>query len=138
MSKKDKQFVSPEMRESAHKIWLAGLGALAKAEEEGTKLFNNLVEAGEEFETRGKKRLRLVKGKIEKARDKAESTLDKLGDSFDDKVAAAVQRLGVPSRDEIQRLTKRVEELTTKVDQLKPAKAASRKRTTKKSSTSKS
>ena len=43
-----------DARESAHRIWLAGLGALAKAEEEGSKLFKNLVREGERYETAGK------------------------------------------------------------------------------------
>jgi poly(hydroxyalkanoate) granule-associated protein len=120
MAKKQQKKMYDDMRESAHKIWLAGLGALAKAEEEGSKVFHNLVEAGEEFEARGKKRFKLVKGKVQEAREAAGSQFEKLGDTFDDKVASAVQRLGVPSRDEIQRLTKRVEELTAKVDKLKP------------------
>jgi len=121
MAKKEQKKVYNDMRDSAHKIWLAGLGALAKAEEEGTKVFHNLVEAGEEFEARGKKRFTLVKGKVQEAREAAENQIEKLGDTFDDQVANAVQKLGVPSRDEIQRLTQRVEELTAKVDKIKPA-----------------
>lgn len=121
MAKKEQKKMYDDMRDSAHKIWLAGLGALAKAEEEGSKVFNSLVDAGEDFEARGKKRFKLVKGKMEEAREAAESQFEKLGDTFDNKVAGAVQRLGVPSRDEIQRLTKRVEELTAKVDKIKPA-----------------
>ncbi len=133
MADKQKQKVYDELRDSAHKIWLAGLGALAKAEEEGTKVFHSLVEAGEEFEARGKKRFTLVKGKVKEAREKAESTIEKLGDTFDERVAGALQRLGVPSRDEIQRLTKRVEELTAKVDRLKPrTKKATAKKTARK------
>ncbi len=121
MAKKQQKKVYDDMRDSAHKIWLAGLGALAKAEEEGTKVFNTLVEAGEEVEARGKKGFKLVKGKVTEAREAAGDQIDKLGGTFDNSVAAALQRLGVPSRDEIQRLTKRVEELTAKVDKIKPA-----------------
>jgi poly(hydroxyalkanoate) granule-associated protein len=121
MAKKQQKKMYDEMFDSAHKIWLAGLGALAKAEEEGSKVFHNLVEAGEDFEARGRKRFTLVKGKVQEAREAAEDQIEKLGDTFDDKVAKAVQKLGVPSRDEIQRLTKRVEELTAKVDKIKPA-----------------
>lgn len=123
--------IQAELKENAHKIWLAGLGALAKAEEEGSKVFNSLVEAGEDYEAQGKKRFTLVKGRMQEARERAESAVGKLGDTFDDKVAAAVQRLGVPSRDEIQRLTARVEELTAKVDQLKPKRRTTRARTKK-------
>ena len=133
MAKKQPK-VYDEVFDSAHKIWLAGLGALAMAEQEGTKVFHNLVEAGEEFEARGKKRFTLVKGKVQEAREVAEKEIGKLGETLDDKVANAVQKLGVPSRDEIQRLTKRVEELTVKVDKIKPApRARKTTRTAKKS-----
>ena len=111
--------VHEEIKASAHKIWLAGLGALAAAEEEGSKIFNTLVEKGEGYESRGKEELAKVKDKVEGAFGKAEGSWEKLGDAFDDRVARAVKRLGVPSSDEITNLTKRVEELTLKVDQLK-------------------
>lgn len=134
MAKKQQKKVYDEVLDSAHKIWLAGLGALAKAEEEGTKVFHNLVEAGEQFEARGKQRFTLVKGKVQEAREAAEKEIGKLGNTLDDQVANAVARLGVPSRDEIQRLTKRVEELTAKVDKIKPApRARKATRTAKKS-----
>ena len=115
--------VQEEIKESAHKIWLAGLGALAAAEEEGAKAFNNLVERGEAYESRGREELAKVKDKVEGAFSKAESSWEKLGDSFDDRVAGVVKKLGVPSREEITNLTDRVEELTKKVDQLKAGKA---------------
>jgi poly(hydroxyalkanoate) granule-associated protein len=118
--------VQEEIKESAHKIWLAGLGALAAAEEEGSKIFNTLVEKGEGYESRGKDELAKVKDKVEGAFGKAEGSWEKLGDAFDDKVAGAIKRLGVPSSDEITTLTKRVEELTLKVDQLKTGTAKSK------------
>lgn len=137
MAKKAK--LQDEVLESAHKVWLAGLGALSMAEQEGSKLFKTLVEKGEKFEVPGKKQLTKVQDSVEKGidsveeqiegvRDRAESTFGKLGKSFDAKVADTLQRLGVPSRMEIQKLTKRVEQLTKKVDELK--KPAPRKKTT--------
>ena len=118
--------VHEEIKESAHKIWLAGLGALAAAEEEGSKIFNTLVEKGEGYESRGKEELAKVKDKVEGAFGKAEGSWEKLGDAFDERVAGAVKRLGVPSSDEITQLTQRVEELTLKVDQLKTGTAKSK------------
>ena len=111
--------VQAEIKESVHRIWLAGLGALAAAEEEGAKVFNSLVERGEVYESRGKKELTKVKERVEGAIGKAESSWEKLGDSFDAKVAGTVERMGVPSREELETLTRRVEELTLKVDQLR-------------------
>jgi hypothetical protein len=51
---------------TAHSIWLAGLGALAVAEEEkGIKLFSHLVERGRDIEARG--RVKVIRGKITRA-----------------------------------------------------------------------
>lgn len=124
-----------ELKDNAHKIWLAGLGALQAAEEEGSKLFKNLVERGETFETRGRKRYTEVKDQVEdvteKAKDRAENTWEKVESRIDDAVTSALGRLGVPSRDEIATLTQRVEELTVVVEKLKPAKKAPAKATAK-------
>ncbi len=138
MSKKTKK-VQKDVIESAGKIWLAGLGALSVAEEEGGKLFKTLVKKGEGFEKRGKKRLEKVQNtveeKIEAAAGKADSAFGKIARGFDAKVANTLNKLGVPSRMEIRKLTRRVEQLTKTVDSLnkKPAaKAASKAQGTKK------
>lgn len=124
----DKKDFQSEVKDSAHKIWLAGLGALAAAEEEGSKLFKNLVERGEGFESKGRERYGDVKSSVgdaaEQAKDRVESTWDKVEGRLDEAVTGALGRLGVPSRDEIATLTQRVEELTAVVEQLKPAKKA--------------
>ncbi|HVT16995.1 MAG TPA: phasin family protein [Thermoanaerobaculia bacterium] len=106
-----------DLKESAHKIWLAGLGALAAAEEEGTKLFSRLVDRGRDVESRGKVEVDKAK---DKARDRAESAWENVGSKVDEAVTAALHRLGVPTRDEIRTLTQRVEELTAKVELLRP------------------
>ncbi len=131
----DTKEIREELGQTVHKIWLAGLGALSSAGEEGTKLFNNLVEKGEDYEKQGRQRFDDVRGKVEEAagsaRDRAGSTFSKIETKIDESVAAALARLGVPSRDEIATLTKRVEELTAVVEQLKPA---AKKTTAKKAS----
>jgi poly(hydroxyalkanoate) granule-associated protein len=43
-----------KIRESANQIWLAGLGAFSKAQQEGTKMFETLVEEGEKVQERTK------------------------------------------------------------------------------------
>ena len=128
----DKKDVQNEIKESVGKIWLAGLGALAAAEEEGSKLFKTLVEKGEKWESKGRETIHdvgdEVKEKVGEAKDKAASTWDSMGEKFDDALASALKRFGVPAREEIATLTRRVEELTTLVESLKqPKKAAAPK-----------
>jgi poly(hydroxyalkanoate) granule-associated protein len=106
-----------ELKESAHRIWLAGLGALASAGEEGTKVFDRLVDRGRDYETRGRE-------EAKKQYEGAKSTTDELWNTWsgklDEAVTSALHRMGVPSRDEIRNLTQRVEELNAKVEMLKP------------------
>lgn len=122
----DKKDVQNELKDSANKIWLAGLGALAAAEEEGSKLFKNLVAKGEEWENKGRQAFSSVredvKDAVGDAKDRASSTWGNLEGRLDEAVSNALQRFGVPSRDEIATLTRRVEELTALVEQLKQPK----------------
>ena len=120
MAKKKSEDVTKELRESAHRIWLAGLGAVAMAEEEGSKFLSTLVDKGEKYEARQRKQLDKVLRRVDDAKGKAGSTWGKVEDTIDKKVGEALKRMGVPTRSEINKLTKRVEELTLKVDQLKP------------------
>ena len=136
--KKEKE-MEKEIRETANKFWLAGLGAVSVAEEEGSKLFNTLVDKGSAFEK--KSRAQIVKvtdtvtDKVKDAKGVAEDTFDRMGKGLDEQVAETLGRLGVPTRDEIQKLTKRVEQLNRKMDQLKTRPAAKPRTTTAKKTT---
>ncbi|MFN7940354.1 MAG: phasin family protein [Thermoanaerobaculia bacterium] len=125
MAKKTAKEVQEQVKQSANKIWLAGLGALSVAEQEGGKLFHKLVKKGETYEARGKKQLDSVKGKVEKAagsaKERAGEVWEKVEDAWDERVASTLHRIGVPSKDEISHLTRRVEELTRMVAAKKPA-----------------
>lgn len=134
--------VQQELLDSAHKVWLAGLGALSTVGDEGNRLFKELVDKGREMEKRGRKqadsaasdfesRVKDVRGRVESgvrdAKGRVEKGVEGLWEAVDDRVTDVLHRLGVPSRDEIKALTRRVEELNTKIDHLrgdKPAAAA--------------
>jgi poly(hydroxyalkanoate) granule-associated protein len=126
-----------DVRESAHKIWLAGLGALAVTEEEGSKLFKNLVQQGERYEAQGKQKLKeakkgaddagarakkLAEDTADRARRAAEGAWEQLGGAFDEKLAKTLHRIGVPTRDEITALSRRIEELTRAVERARAPK----------------
>ena len=94
-----------QIRESATQIWLAGLGAFSKAEQEGAKMFEALVAEGEKFQERTDERLAEM-------REKATETWNKVEKVFDDRVGRALHVFNVPTRKDIDVLSKRVHELT--------------------------
>jgi poly(hydroxyalkanoate) granule-associated protein len=111
----------PRMKESAQAIWLAGLGALATAGEEGNRIFHRLMKKGEETEKLGRGRLDLrVKRIAARAADfRADANAafgTRVRKPIDKGMAIALHRLGVPTRNEILALTKRVESLTRAVE----------------------
>lgn len=116
--------VQENVLDSAHKIFLAGLGTVKTVGDESGELFDRLVERGKDLEAQGKKGLRTWRKELEKTTSKVEGRVDRLGDRIDDQVTNALHRLGVPTRTEIQTLTRRVEELSRKVDKLAVTPAA--------------
>jgi poly(hydroxyalkanoate) granule-associated protein len=110
------------VRESAHQIWLAGLGAFAKTQEEGVKMFEGLVKEGRTVEARTRKlaesKMTQMSAGVGKAAKQATATWDKLEQVFEDRVARALHRLGVPTNKDIQALAKRVETLNESVQKL--------------------
>jgi poly(hydroxyalkanoate) granule-associated protein len=117
-----------DLKDSAHRIWLAGLGALAAVGEEGAKAFSHLVDRGREVESKSKDDFKVqadkAKEQFDKAKGKAEGQWDEWSEKLDEALTRSLHRIGVPSRDEIRTLTQRVEELTAKVEGLKPRAAA--------------
>lgn len=122
MMKKAKD-VQHEVVENAHKVWLAGLGAFAVAEEEGSKFLKNLMEKGEDIESKGKEQLEKAKGAATGVKTVAESYWDTFGQTIDEAVTKVFDRVGVPTKDEIKALNKKVAALTKAVEGLKKTEA---------------
>ena len=112
--------------ESAQQIWLAGLGAFAKAQEQGGAMFETLLKEGSHLE---QKTRNLATGKVDDVRDAVESgvtqvrertqeTWDRLEQVFEDRVSRALAKLGVPGRKDLDDLLKRVDELNRDVRKL--------------------
>jgi poly(hydroxyalkanoate) granule-associated protein len=120
--------VAQTLRGSAQQIWLAGLGAYAKAQEEGNKVFDALVKEGETIQ---KKTRKAADEKIAVVAGKAVGTWDRLEQVFEDRVAKALGSLGVPTKKDIDKLSKRVAELTAVVQKLTEAQEAAEKAATK-------
>jgi poly(hydroxyalkanoate) granule-associated protein len=114
------------MKDSAQQIWQAGLGAFAKAQAEGSKALESLVKestsiqrktqaAAEEKITEATSRMTAMAGDIS---NKASGQWDKLENIFEDRVAKALNKLGVPSAKDVTALLARMDELTASVQKL--------------------
>ena len=108
--------------ESANQIWLAGLAAFEKAQAEGNKVFDALVKQGEAVEARSRQlavdKLEDAKSRVQLARHTATGTVDKLEQVFQDRVSRSLRRLGVPTRDDIDQLSRQIEELNRMIREL--------------------
>ena len=131
--KKSNAQLSSTVKESAQQIWLAGLGAFSKAQEEGGKVFEALVKEGltiqrktqavaEEKITEATSRVTTMASDIG---SKAQGQWDKLENIFEDRVAKALAKLGVPSARDLDALSARVDALA-KRSKAAPAKAATK------------
>ena len=118
-SKKSNAQLSSTVKDSAQQIWLAGLGAFSKAQEEGGKVFEALVKEGMSIQ---RKTQAVAEEKITEATSrvthmatdigsKAQGQWDKLESIFEERVAKALAKLGVPSARDLQALSARVDAL---------------------------
>ena len=121
MATKKKPPTATGLKDSAYEIWLAGLGAFNLAGEEGSKLFRHLVEKGTEQEEANKEWFDSIADRAQGIQGDVKKALSKVTSPIEDGLAAAMQRLGVPTRVEIVKLTHRVEELTKLVAQSRAA-----------------
>ena len=111
---KEEQETSP-MYEGVRKLVLASIGAVAMAQEELELLINKLVERGELAEIEGKKLLSELKEKRKRKTAKAEKEINK-------QVEELMTSMNVPTKDDIDALGKKINDLDKKVDELKKAK----------------
>ncbi|MEY4755681.1 MAG: hypothetical protein RJA34_579 [Pseudomonadota bacterium] len=122
-------FTPAAIQDSAQQIWQAGLGAFAKAQEEGSKAFEALVKEGTllQLKTQAAAEARILEATSKMtsmANDisaRATGQWDKLETIFEDRVAKALNKLGMPSSQDLSELSARVEALTRAVQALQSA-----------------
>ena len=123
------------VKDSAQQIWLAGLAAFTKAQNEGGKVFETLAKEGLSIQ---RKKQAAAEEKITEATSKmanmatgitskATGQWDKLENIFEERVAKALNKLGVPSSKDVDALIARIDELNKNVQQLSAKAAASAK-----------
>lgn len=118
--------------QSAQKIWLAGLGAFARARTEGDKLFDLLVEQGKVLRSKSEKAadqaLKTVRSQADTTMSNAQGKWDKLEQVFEDRVSRSLTRLGVLTSKDVDELARQVADLNDSVRSLMGGAAPKRAR----------
>lgn len=107
-----------DFRKYTKQIWLAGLGAFSRAEEEGNKLFDSLVKVGEELESKTSDVGEVVAKSPEKARASVHETKDRVEKLIDHSVQHSLNRIGLATSRDVQHLEQLILQLHQKVDAL--------------------
>ena len=122
----DAKDLGKSVLESSRQIWLAGLGAFSRAQAEGMKMFESLVEQGQSLESRTKRAASETAAaaagaaaqKAKEMQAMAGGTWDKLEQVFEERVARALGKLGVYTQADVARLAERVDALSEAVNEL--------------------
>lgn len=115
--------LSKSLSESAQQIWLAGIGAFGRAQVEGSKLFEGLVKEGLGLEQTARKLAGgqagavrdAVEAQVGHARERAVDSWDRIEKVVEDRVHRALVKLGVPDRNDLSELSRRVDTLTAEL-----------------------
>ena len=132
--KSDDKHLIEAARASVDQIWQAGLGAFARAQQEGGEVFSRLVQEGTAIQKRtqnlAEERMAGWADLLNRMADtlgrQASGSMEKLETAFEDRVARSLKGMGVPTRDDIQALSAQIRELQQSVDTALAKKPAAR------------
>jgi poly(hydroxyalkanoate) granule-associated protein len=104
--------------ESARKVFLVGVGALALVQEEVSTLAEKLVERGEKMQ---KERVGQFNKMVEARRKESREATKKAEQEMEKRIEQILHRLNIPTSTDIQTLNTKITTLSRKVDELKKA-----------------
>ena len=107
-----------DFRKYTQQIWLAGLGAFSRAEEEGSKLFENLVKMGEELESKSHDTRQNSTDLTKNSEKMEDEQREKLEKGWDQRVQQSLNKVGLATHKDIQHLEQLILQLHHKVDAL--------------------
>jgi poly(hydroxyalkanoate) granule-associated protein len=114
-----KQIAAKAITDSAQQIWQAGLGAFARAQQEGGRFFEQLVQQGKKLESTTRQvaetAMKTVKKQAADSVDEATGRWDKLEQVFEERVSRSLNKLGVLTSKDVDQLTRKVADLNDSV-----------------------
>ncbi len=103
------------LRELGEDVIHVGLGALATAEEKGGNLVNDLLEKGKNRDDRDET---LIEKSLHRAADQFKGLGGRIERGVKGGTESVLNRVGIPTHDQLEDLIERVDKLNTKVDKL--------------------
>ncbi|MDQ3289005.1 MAG: phasin family protein [Pseudomonadota bacterium] len=130
--------LSQSLSDTAQQIWLAGVGALSRAQAEGTRLFEGIVKEGLNLEQSAVKFADTQSGVVREAigsgvdaaAERAAGTWSQLETAVEGAVRRTLSRLGVPDRDEMDQLRTQVDFLSAQIGKRRGAVPGAARKTT--------
>jgi poly(hydroxyalkanoate) granule-associated protein len=104
------------VKESAQKCFLAGLGALSLAGEKGSRLFEDLIKKGKDFESKSKQSAENTEDSMTEIKKMAESYGKTFESAMDEKLKKVITKIGIPTKEDISNLNKRIEALMANLE----------------------
>jgi poly(hydroxyalkanoate) granule-associated protein len=128
--RKPKSTAPVRMMDAMNQVWLAGLGAMSKARQGAPLMLQELVAEGArvQSDTRDNAEKMLgglmgdvrasIDSSVKQVRSQAGDALDNLEQMFQTRVHRALTQLGVPSAEDVEQLSHRVEQLNASINKL--------------------
>ena len=113
-----------QMGDAARKIWLAGLGAFAKANAEGGELFGKLMKQGSEFEAKARNSRATLEETVERASKQGKETWSKVEKAVTEQVKRSLDKLGVAGQKDLDALNQRIDQIAAGVRKAAAARAS--------------
>jgi poly(hydroxyalkanoate) granule-associated protein len=120
------QSYTQKVTDTAHKALQVGLGAVDytkeqivelahKAQNSTSELVNKLAERGAKVETVNRERVSEV---VESGKKQTDETVQEAQDVLDGRIKAVLQRMNIPTKDDIDALNDKLDKLAQKLEQL--------------------
>lgn len=105
--------------EGVRRVLLAGVGAVSMAQDEAEKFVHKLIEKGEIAEKDGRS---LLNDLADNRKQRAQESGQRVSDELEKRMEGLLNRMNIPTKSDIEQLSKKVAELTKKIDTLKEQK----------------
>ena len=99
-------------------VMLAAIGVIALSKEEIESIVNRLIEKGEIAESDGRELIGDLLERRKKEEDEVSEKVEKVEGILDQRVESILNRMNIPSKGDVESLSRKIGDLSQKVDDL--------------------